>query len=202
MPVPYAKALKAHITASKIKDGLHELKEGRLHAFRVMLASEDAKYFQAFLEKEFAMENLQFYRETDAFRTKFSSNFPIVSKELRDAALALYKKYIEEGPERVAINIPISVKKKIDEAFTPGSSTLPDQWVFADAYVAVAKLMFEDSFKRFLETAEGKRIWAIYEPYANIGKRERRKERESKASSSSAAQSKVPEQLDDSDDDD
>ena len=183
-PLPYTKALKAHHMQSKIKDGLHELKEGRLHSFRVMLASEDAKTFQAYLEKEIAYENLHFYRDADVFRAKFSSTFPIVSREVRDAGLVLYKKYIEEVPElhKFAINIPVSVKKKLDEAFAPGSSSPPDQWVFADAYVAITKLMFEDSFKRFLETAEGKRIWAIYEPQSHTRSKSKRKDK--KASSS------------------
>lgn len=180
----YVKALKQHLMGMKIRDGLHELKEARLHAFRVILSTpEVAISFEAFLEKEFAIENLQFYRETDAFRSRFSSNFPIVSKELRDAGLVLYQKYIEEAPadvsseqthqHKVAINIPISVKKKLDEAFAPGSQSPPDQWVFADAYVAITKLMFEDSFKRFQETPEGKRIWTQYyeEPAAAPSKR-------------------------------
>jgi hypothetical protein len=205
MPQGYAKALKVHITAAKIKDGLHELKEGRLHAFRVILASEDAKTFQAYLEKEFAVENLQFYRDSDAFRTRFSSNFPIVSRELRDAGMELYKKYLEEVPEqhKFSINIPISVKKKIDEAFLPGSATPPDQWVFADAYVAIAKLMFEDSFKRFLETTEGKRIWSAHESHANVGKKTPGTDRKSttpRASSSTDKKNKVPERLEDDSD--
>lgn len=189
----YVKALKTHLTAMKIRDGLHELKEPRLHAFRVILATPDAaSVFEAFLAKEFALENLHFYRETDSFRARFSSNFPIVSKELRDAGLELYHKYIEEVPtdvgaesgthHKVAINIPISLKKKLDEAFAESSATPPDQWVFADAYVAITKLMFEDSFKRFIETSEGKKIWTQYfeEPAAAQKKRSERK----KASSS------------------
>jgi Leucine-rich repeat (LRR) protein len=205
LPQGYAKALKAHIMAAKIKDGLHELKEGRLHAFRVILASDEARIFQAFLEKEVAVENLQFYRDSDAFRSRFCSNFPIVSKELRDAGLELYKKYIEEVPEqhKFSINIPISVKKKIDEAFSPNSSVFPDQWVFADAYVAIAKLMFEDSFKRFLETSEGKRVWSMYESHASVGKKASTESSNKKPStpraSSSSSRPKVPERLEDSD---
>lgn len=189
----YVKALKNHLTAMKIRDGLHELKEPRLHAFRVILATPDvATVFEAFLSKEFALENLHFYRETDAFRARFYSNFPIVSKELYDAGAVLYHKYIEEVPtdvteeqiqqHKVAINIPISLKKKLDEAFAPNSTNPPDQWVFADAYVAITKLMFEDSFKRFIETPEGKKIWTQYyeEPAAAQKKRSDRK----KASSS------------------
>lgn len=189
----YAKVLKSHLTAMKIRDGLHELKEARLHAFRVILATPDASSaFEAFLAKEFATENLHFYRETDAFRAKFASNFPIVSRELRDAGITLYRKYIDEAhtdvsaeqihQHKVAINIPISLKKKLDAAFMPDSTTPPDQWVFADAYVAITKLMFEDSFKRFIETSEGKKIWTQYyeEPAAAHKKRSERK----KASSS------------------
>lgn len=199
-PVPYSKALKAHIITTKIKDGLHELKEGRLHAFRVILASEDAKSFQAFLEKEFAVENLHFYRDADVFRSRFSSNFPIVSKELKDAGLVVYKKYIEEVPEehKVAINIPISVKKKIDEAFAANSTSPPDQWVFTDAYVAIAKLMFEDSFKRFLETSEGQRIWSIYESHSQVG-RKRSEKKKGSSSSSAEGKKKTKEEMVDSD---
>lgn len=184
----YAKVLKHHLTAMKIRDGLHELKEPRLHAFRRILATPDAAaVFESFLAKEFAVENLHFYHETDSFRYRFGSNFPIVSKELRDAGLELYHKYIEEvhtdvGVEpgthhKVAINIPISLKKKLDEAFAENSTTPPDQWVFADAYVAITKLMFEDSFKRFIETPEGKKIWVDYfeEPAAAQKKRSERK---------------------------
>lgn len=191
-PLPYTKALKAHHMQSKIKDGLHELKEGRLHAFRVMLASEDCKVFQGYLEKEFAHENLHFYRDTDSFRARFTSDFPIVSRELREAGLVLYKKYIEEVPElhKFAINIPVSVKKKIDEAFLPGSATPPDQWVFADAYVAITKLMFEDSFKRFLETADGKRIWAIYEPQGHRSHHRKKKDHKKASSSSTKSEKK------------
>jgi hypothetical protein len=199
-PVPYSKALKAHIISTKIKDGLHELKEGRLHAFRVILASEDAKSFQAYLEKEFAVENLHFYRDADNFRSRFSSNFPIVSKELRDAGMVIYKKYIEEIPEehKIAINIPISVKKKIDEAFNPATPTPPDQWVFTDAYVAIAKLMFEDSFKRFLETSEGQRIWTIYESHSQVG-RKRSEKKKGSTSSNADGKKKTKEELVDSD---
>lgn len=203
LPQGYAKALKAHITAAKIKDGLHELKEGRLHAFRVILASDEAKIFQSYLEKEFAVENLAFYRDSDAFRSRFGSNFPIISRELREAGLELYKKYIEEVPEhhKFAINIPISVKKKIDEAFSPDCPTYPDQWVFADAYVAIAKLMFEDSFKRFLETPDGKRVWSMYESYSHVGKKHSERSSTDKRVATPRATSsrhKVPERIEDS----
>lgn len=189
-PMPYLKALKAHLMESKIKDGLHELKEGRLHAFRVMLASEDARAFEKYLEKEFAIENLRFYRDADEFRNKFPSNFPLVCKELRDAGLVLYKKYIETGEH---INIPISIKKKIDDAFLPDSPNPPDQWVFADAYVSICKLMFEDTFKRFLETTDGKKAWAIYEHHATkAGKKDKEKEKASKKATASPSGNSSP----------
>lgn len=137
-------------------DGINELKDMRMKSFLKLLNRQ--RYFDEFckfLKKEYAEESLMFYKDVIDFRKEFCSDYPIKTKEVINKVKIIYNKYIKDNCE-FAVNIPSEIKNRIEESIRNNNV---DQFIFTDAKVSLLKLMLNDSFGRFIETEEGKRIW-------------------------------------------
>eukprot|EP01124_Arcella_intermedia_P024704 TRINITY_DN4230_c0_g1_i1.p1 TRINITY_DN4230_c0_g1~~TRINITY_DN4230_c0_g1_i1.p1 ORF type:complete len:369 (+),score=102.04 TRINITY_DN4230_c0_g1_i1:1364-2470(+) len=113
------------------------------------------KPFYAYMEKEYSHENLDFWSQVDDFRTKYYSKLEIHCSELVENALSIYKQFIEDGAPH-SINIPAEEGRTIKTLFkSPKFPEGINQWVFENAYEAIFKLMYSDTFSRYRITEEG-----------------------------------------------
>jgi len=109
------------------------------------------------MQKEFAEENLLFWRAADIFTDKYCSDAEITTKELIQDAKQIFDTYIsQEGAH--TINLPASITDPIKKIFTD-AFVFPkgiNQWIFNPAYQSIFDLMCRDTFFRFRNSEEGK----------------------------------------------
>eukprot|EP01124_Arcella_intermedia_P015162 TRINITY_DN21682_c0_g1_i1.p1 TRINITY_DN21682_c0_g1~~TRINITY_DN21682_c0_g1_i1.p1 ORF type:complete len:400 (-),score=107.08 TRINITY_DN21682_c0_g1_i1:46-1245(-) len=111
--------------------------------------------FEAFLESEKSLENLQFWRAVMAFKAPYLTNTAFLCEELSDPAKKVYHLFIaDDAPS--PINISAKARLMLCRIFKhhlypkgvhPG--------VFNDALFEVENLMSRDTLRRFKGTEEG-----------------------------------------------
>eukprot|EP01126_Amoeba_proteus_P046325 TRINITY_DN5235_c0_g3_i1.p1 TRINITY_DN5235_c0_g3~~TRINITY_DN5235_c0_g3_i1.p1 ORF type:complete len:227 (+),score=61.81 TRINITY_DN5235_c0_g3_i1:582-1262(+) len=147
---------------NKVQDQTRALKE-----FRWFLRQEAG--YNAFMEsmkKEFATENLLFWKAVHSFQRKYPSTTEIQTQELIDDAVKIYKEFISEET-RAQVNLPGEQIEDLKKIFTDGF-TFPkgiNQWVFNGAYQSILHLMYRDNFSRFRLSEYGKQILDSLPPY-------------------------------------
>jgi hypothetical protein len=75
----------------------------------------------------------------------------------------IYYQFIDDKATN-PINIPGDVKEKIQRIWKDEYNFPKDvnQWVFNEAHASIFKLMYSDSFRRYAQTEEGKRMIALH----------------------------------------
>ena len=108
--------------------------------FRLLINTDEGiEAFTKHLKREFAVENINFYKAV----LRFESN------DTYDLALNIYKTYI--SVEALSqINLPNSIRKQIEEMIL--SKTINTD-MFEDAKKEIVSLMEKDSFQRFKKTS-------------------------------------------------
>lgn len=110
--------------------------------------------FRSHIQSEFSVENLDFVMTVRKYKCQVNNI----------EALNIYNRYIKETSE-AQVNLPSTIKIEIDNFFTQFSEydIRPDVnlvTIFDKAMEEIIKLMSSDSWKRFLDTDEGKQIVA------------------------------------------
>jgi len=100
--------------------------------------------FKEFLESEYAVENLHFWRAVEDFRVL--SDDKLVSRGQQ-----VYASFIQEGAHN-ELNLTAPVKVKLHEAFAPLSPQKVHRKIFDVAQKCILDLMRSDNFTRFLRT--------------------------------------------------
>eukprot|EP01126_Amoeba_proteus_P062491 TRINITY_DN8506_c0_g1_i1.p1 TRINITY_DN8506_c0_g1~~TRINITY_DN8506_c0_g1_i1.p1 ORF type:complete len:238 (-),score=69.36 TRINITY_DN8506_c0_g1_i1:76-789(-) len=125
--------------------------------------------YQAFMEtmkKEFATENLLFWKSVYVFQHKYSSTLEINTQELIDDAVKIYKEFISEDT-RAQVNLPGEQVEELKKIFTDGFFFPKgiNQWVFKNAYQSILHLMYRDNFSRFKFSESGRLVLESLPPY-------------------------------------
>jgi hypothetical protein len=91
------------------------------------------------------------------------TDLEVQTKQLIADANKIYYQFIDDKAKN-PINIPGDVKEKIQRIWKDGYNFPKDvnQWVFNEAHTSIFKLMYSDSFRRYSQTEEGKRMIALY----------------------------------------
>jgi len=149
---------------------------------------EYIKIWKAQLQKEFSMENMNFYEAVEEYR-KFKLNLerqnlanPTVRKTLFPKAKEIMAAYVAHDVGSAQVNIPENVEARLqrlykqkfytDEPITymygPDSELTPDDdssyprpvtpTIFDESQEVIFKLMENDSFPRFLKSREYKQL--------------------------------------------
>eukprot|EP00117_Sycon_ciliatum_P024590 scpid21215/ scgid2133/ Regulator of G-protein signaling 14 len=100
--------------------------------------------FDTFLQKEFASENIQFWKEAEVYR-----NLPTSQLEAR--AALLYKEFIQQNCSS-QINIPATVHLEIRKQIDAGAT----RFMYDVSQRQVYHLMRKDSYARFLQSQQFK----------------------------------------------
>eukprot|EP01126_Amoeba_proteus_P046322 TRINITY_DN5235_c0_g1_i6.p1 TRINITY_DN5235_c0_g1~~TRINITY_DN5235_c0_g1_i6.p1 ORF type:complete len:197 (-),score=54.90 TRINITY_DN5235_c0_g1_i6:128-718(-) len=122
--------------------------------------------FMETMKKEFAAENLLFWKAVHTFQRKYPSTTEINTQELIDDAVKIYKEFISEDT-RDQVNLPGEQIEELKKIFTDGF-TFPkgiNQWVFNNAYQSILHLMYRDNFSRFKFSEQGKQFLEGLPPY-------------------------------------
>lgn len=98
--------------------------------------------FNAFLKKELADENIQFWVAVNEFKKDAS----------QEAAKALYDKFISESGE-LQVNVPGKMRKEISKIVS-GDAGDVNVDIFEGSQNEIYKLMVRDNFARFKKTPE------------------------------------------------
>jgi hypothetical protein len=111
--------------------------------------------FLLFLEKEFAVENLFFFEECNAFLTKCEFSGAIPTELIQDAK-DLVSKFIEPSAD-LCVNISSDCRDKIISKIRKGSVDF-EKFVFEEAKEEIYFLMKRDPFRRFKFTEQFKKV--------------------------------------------
>eukprot|EP01125_Pyxidicula_operculata_P009286 TRINITY_DN3061_c0_g1_i1.p1 TRINITY_DN3061_c0_g1~~TRINITY_DN3061_c0_g1_i1.p1 ORF type:complete len:411 (-),score=67.06 TRINITY_DN3061_c0_g1_i1:224-1456(-) len=110
------------------------------------------------MQKEHCSENFEFWNKILKFRNKYSSDEPIILKDLQSEAQQIFNEFISEQ-SKYTINLPSSIitslKKLFDQYSFPKGI---NQWVFDDAFREINCLMSRDVFLRFRMNADAKEL--------------------------------------------
>jgi len=117
---------------------------------------------EAFMEKEYSIENLLFWKVIYEFGRTYNSDVEITTNELIDSAKQIFITYIAED-SKYTINIPADIHANLRRIFTD-TFVYPkgiNQWVFKPATRAILDLISRDTFRRFKATEEGSALIKI-----------------------------------------
>jgi Leucine-rich repeat (LRR) protein len=163
VPETYLKEKKL-IKQKKIKfEAKDDLGQQAAILKRVLSEPKARQSFRNYLMEEVASENLEFWEAVEKFKSTFNSDLEVQTKQLISDANKIYYQFIDDKATS-PINIPGDVKEKIqriwrDEYNFPKGV---NQWVFNEAQASIFKLMYSDSFHRYSQTEEGRKIVALY----------------------------------------
>jgi hypothetical protein len=102
---------------------------------------------ERFMEKEYSLENLMFWKVITQFGKKYSSDVEITTNELIEAAKEIFISYIAED-SRFTINLPGEIQMNLRRIFTD-NFVYPkgiNQWVFKSAARAILELISRFNF--------------------------------------------------------
>jgi len=117
---------------------------------------------EPFMEKEYSIENLLFWKVIYEFGRTYNSDVEITTNELIDSAKQIFITYIAED-SKYTINIPADIHANLRRIFTD-TFVYPkgiNQWVFKPATRAILDLISRDTFRRFKATEEGSALIKI-----------------------------------------
>jgi regulator of G-protein signaling len=100
-------------------------------------------HFRAFLEKEYATENLLFVE--DVWRMK-----KMAERDVAAECKRIWKQFLAPGAEML-VNVDSKTRRVSEE-----NMRKPDRWTFDDAAAALFYLMTSDSYSRYLRSAHYK----------------------------------------------
>jgi len=108
-----------------------------------------------YMEKEYSIENLDFWQRVDKFKRRYNSALEVRAPELLKEAMEIYTRFIAENSEH-SINLSsegVCLRKIFSDTFSFPQGI--NQWVFDTAYESILRLMYSDTFSRYRLTEEG-----------------------------------------------
>jgi Leucine-rich repeat (LRR) protein len=140
----------------KKKDKLKAFTEDQNMVRRLLKSPKGLSALETFMEKEYSIENLLFFKAIYEFSRTYSSDIEITTTELVDSAKVIFATFIAED-SKYTINLPGDIHKELRRTFTD-TFVFPkgiNQWVFKPAARAILDLISRDTFRRFKSTPEG-----------------------------------------------
>jgi len=128
---------------------------------------------ERYMEKEYSIENLMFWKVINQFRKNYNSDLEITTNELVTDAKEIFSLYIAED-SRFTVNLPAEIQNNLRKIFTD-TFIYPkgiNQWVFKPAANAILELISRDTYLRWKATEEGS---AIIKSFKNGGKKPKKK---------------------------
>jgi len=129
---------------------------------KLLKSTKGLAAMEAFMEKEYSIENLLFWKVIYEFGRTYNSDVEITTNELIDSAKQIFITYIAED-SKYTINIPADIHANLRRIFTD-TFVYPkgiNQWVFKPATRAILDLISRDTFRRFKATEEGSALIKI-----------------------------------------
>jgi len=126
---------------------------------KILKTTKGLASMEAFMEKEYSIENLMFWKVIYDYGKTYNSDIEISTSELIEAAKQIFNTYIAED-SKYTINIPADIYSNLRKIFTD-TYVYPkgiNQWVFKPAIRAILELISRDTFRRFKVTEEGAAI--------------------------------------------
>jgi len=123
---------------------------------KILKSTKGKATLEAFMEKEYSIENLMFWKDISAFGKNYNSDVEITTAEIIDSAKQIFYTFIAED-SKYTINIPADIHMNLRKIFTD-TYVFPkgiNQWVFKPALRAILELISRDTFRRFKATEEG-----------------------------------------------
>jgi hypothetical protein len=132
-------------TTQSTVSGHHSSLDQLQKDFRIVLEDpQGSELFQKFLQREWSVENILFWKAAVDFRSSFESRSP---EERAISAAKIYAEYISENAP-LCVNLPYEIRSEVTHKMNGGESTSAD--LFQKCESEIFLLMMKDSFRRFM----------------------------------------------------